>query len=76
MTEDLYGYKMCIAISQKASTHLKASKEEKRVIRKKSKKYSVSNGQLTYRTKKGNNVKVIFSEEERKRILNSCHTDS
>ena len=55
---------------------LGASKDEKRVIRKKSKKYSVSNGQLTYRTKNGNNVTVIFSEEERKRILNACHTDS
>ena len=55
---------------------LGARKDEKWVIRKKSKKYSVNNGQLTYRTKNGNNVTVIFSEEERKRILNACHTDS
>ena len=53
------------------------SKDEKRMIRKKSKKYSVSNGdgQLTYKTKNGNEVEVIFSEEERKRILKVCQTD-
>ncbi len=60
----------------KSRCHGVAKKQSRRLVyNQKAKKYSVSNGQLSYKTKNGNEVTVIFSDEDRKRILKACHAD-